>query len=128
VLIFPRIVMPTPAVYRKFDELGLGDPQNLLDEPDWTRWIDLSANELLPRLVNDLEPAAFAIRPELGEIRENAQRLLGRPVRMSGSGSTLFTLFDEREAAEKAAADLALEAALQPMAVQIGPSLIDDLI
>jgi len=69
VLILPGIVIPTPAVYRKFDELGLGHPQNLRDEPDWKRWIDLSANDLLPRLVNDLEPAAFSRQPDVGEIR-----------------------------------------------------------
>jgi 4-diphosphocytidyl-2-C-methyl-D-erythritol kinase len=128
VLILPGIVIPTPAVYRKFDELGLGHPQNLRDEPDWKRWIDLSANDLLPRLVNDLEPAAFALQPELGEIRKDAQTRLGRPVRMSGSGSTLFTLFDERDSAERAAVDLSQQTALPAMALEIAPSLRDDLI
>jgi 4-diphosphocytidyl-2C-methyl-D-erythritol kinase len=50
--------------------------------------------------VNDLEAPAFSLRPELGEMRQAAERVAGRAVRMSGSGSSLFTLCDsETEAA-----------------------------
>ena len=38
------------------------------------------------------EGLAFALRPELGALRRRLEELAGRPVRMSGSGSTLFTL------------------------------------
>ena len=54
----------------------------------------LTSLELLPRLVNDLEPAAFVVNPQLARLRARCEAKLGRPVRMSGSGSTLFTLYD----------------------------------
>jgi 4-diphosphocytidyl-2C-methyl-D-erythritol kinase len=39
----------------------------------------------------------------LAEIRQQAESLLQRPVRMSGSGSTLFTLYDALAAAQDVA-------------------------
>jgi len=104
VLILPPFGMPTPAVYRKFDDMNLGRTQAIEAQPDWFAWTQLSAEKLLPHLVNDLEPPAFALNPELGRMREEWERRLGRPVRMSGSGSTLFTLFDTHVEANAAAA------------------------
>jgi 4-diphosphocytidyl-2-C-methyl-D-erythritol kinase len=103
VLIFPKLSMPTPAVYRKFDEMNLGRNDSVEVQPDWRAWTALPAEQLLPKLVNDLETPAFAIAPQLGELRSHIEQSLDRIVRMSGSGSTLFTLFDDRESAERAA-------------------------
>lgn len=101
VLILPPIHMPTPDVYRKFDAMGLGRQQDVDHEPDWAAWLKLPAAKLMANLVNDLEAPAFAICPELNAIRTRAERKSVRPVRMSGSGSSLFTLFgDERTANE----------------------------
>ena len=49
---------------------------------------------------NDLEAAAFRLRPELGALYTELVRSRARRVRMSGSGSTLFALFDEASAAD----------------------------
>jgi 4-diphosphocytidyl-2-C-methyl-D-erythritol kinase len=103
VLIFPKLSMPTPAVYRKFDELKLGSVAGIEHQPDWKRWTGLSAKNLLPLLVNDLEAPAFAINAELGAMRDRLEKWVGRIVRMSGSGSTLFTLVDDKEEAERLA-------------------------
>jgi 4-diphosphocytidyl-2-C-methyl-D-erythritol kinase len=94
VLIFPKMSMPTPTVYRRFDEMGLGSLDSITREPDWTAWTQAPTNQLLPKLVNDLEAPAFALRPELGRLRQDIEQNIGRIVRMSGSGSTLFTLAD----------------------------------
>jgi 4-diphosphocytidyl-2C-methyl-D-erythritol kinase len=102
VLVLPPVVMPTPDVYRRFDAMQLGTDLAMADEPDWAAWARLPAIDLLPRLANDLEPAAFELRPELDELRRAAERVVGQPVRMSGSGSSLFTLFDEQAAAADA--------------------------
>jgi 4-diphosphocytidyl-2-C-methyl-D-erythritol kinase len=59
---------------------------------------------LLSVLINDLETPAFSLCPELGELRQRIETQTGRTVRMSGSGSTLFTLADDFEAAEALAA------------------------
>lgn len=96
-----KIAMPTAAVYRRFDELALGSDLAQVERelPD----VSLPTRELLGVLVNDLERAAFSISPELGEMRGRAEQLAGRPVRMSGSGSTLFTLYDSAAEAQVAA-------------------------
>jgi len=100
-LILPPYPMATPQVYRRFDEMRLGRLRDVEEQPDWSRWTQLPAMELLPLLVNDLEAPAFDLNPALAKLRDQWEERLGRPVRMSGSGSTLFTLFDEKLEAEK---------------------------
>jgi 4-diphosphocytidyl-2C-methyl-D-erythritol kinase len=104
-LILPPFSMPTPAVYQRFDQMKLGRRESLDRQPDWAAWARLEARELLPLLVNDLEPPAFDLNPPLAKLRGDWQKRLNRPVRMSGSGSTLFTLFDNQADAQAAAAD-----------------------
>ncbi len=123
VLVLPRLHMPTPAVYRRFDELGLGSSENLSPEPKFADWTLLETSELLGVLHNDLEPAAFSIAPELGQLRHEAEGRLDRPVRMSGSGSSLFTLYDEAAAAVAAARHIADELHVTALAAEIGPKL-----
>jgi 4-diphosphocytidyl-2-C-methyl-D-erythritol kinase len=121
VLILPGIAMPTPAVYRKFDEMKLGRPGNVIDDVDWNAWTGLPAMELLPRLVNDLEAPAFAICPQLGAMRSEIELQLRRPVRMSGSGSSLFTLFDDRAEAEDAAGEIAKKINARAIGIEVAP-------
>lgn len=102
VLIFPNFSMSTPEVYRKFDEMKLASSDAIGHQPDWSAWSKLAAGELLKVLVNDLEGPAFSLQPELGELRRRIEQKIGRIVRMSGSGSTLFTLTDDRPEAELA--------------------------
>jgi 4-diphosphocytidyl-2-C-methyl-D-erythritol kinase len=70
--------------------------------------------------VNDLEPAAFAVQPLVGELRTSLEMKLNRPVRMSGSGSTLFTLYDTADEAKHAVRNIgAIDARVE--AVEIAP-------
>jgi len=78
--------------------------QAIENEPDWNNWSRLTSYELMPLLVNDLESPAYSLRPELDTLRKRLQEEWVSIVRMSGSGSTLFTLCDEGEAAEERAA------------------------
>jgi 4-diphosphocytidyl-2C-methyl-D-erythritol kinase len=119
VLILPELSMPTPAVYRQFDAMNLGS--DVATEPDWNQWAGLSPSELMPKLVNDLEAPAFAVEPKLAKIRESIEALLNRPVRMSGSGSSLFTLCDTHEEALKHAKMVAERIHLKALAVEIAP-------
>jgi 4-diphosphocytidyl-2-C-methyl-D-erythritol kinase len=106
VLIFPKLSMSTPAVYRRFDEMKLGSNEVIERQPEWKDWQKLAAKELLPLLQNDLEAPAFSLCPELGELRLSIERQIGQIVRMSGSGSTLFTLADDSEGAKRLAASI----------------------
>ncbi|MBO4879567.1 MAG: 4-(cytidine 5'-diphospho)-2-C-methyl-D-erythritol kinase [Clostridia bacterium] len=61
------------------------------------------AAEIAPHLLNDLAPAAEEVVPE---IREQTARMLASGAvgaQMTGSGSSVFGIFESREAAQKAA-------------------------
>jgi 4-diphosphocytidyl-2C-methyl-D-erythritol kinase len=127
VLVLPQIHMPTAAVYRRFDELGLGFDDEIGGQLDWEQLAGLSAKELLAGVVNDLETPAFEIRADLGTLRSDIELLLQRPVRMSGSGSSLFTLFDDPHEAESAAGRISARFRARALAVDVAPDVHDDL-
>src|SRR5262249_25825298 len=68
-----------------------------VDSPWSTPWHD--ASELSTRLPNDLTAAACKVEPRLAELRHELERVAGATIHMSGSGSTLFALFDSRDEA-----------------------------
>ena len=127
VLVLPELAMPTAEVYRRFDAMGLGRESDIATQPDWSAWAKLNSEDLLPRLVNDLEPPAFDLAPRLGALRTRVEEMLGRAVRMSGSGSSLFTLFDDESAAQEAAAHIERDARERALAVEVSPIFRDDL-
>ncbi len=122
VLLLPDIHMPTPEVYRRFDAMGLGLDARDLAAIDIGPLATMDAAGLASALVNDLEPAAFAIRPDLGELRLEAERLIGAAVRMSGSGSSLFALFDDLPRAQDASETLRRHVGILSRAVELAPS------
>ncbi|MGO4574036.1 4-(cytidine 5'-diphospho)-2-C-methyl-D-erythritol kinase [Microvirga sp. 2TAF3] len=103
VLVNPRVPVETPAVFKA---LGLQPGQSLdgAKHPDVEQ---ASAEVLMDRLKaarNDLEPPARKLQPLVGE----ALTLLSetescRLARMSGSGATVFGLYDDCMAAAEAA-------------------------
>ena len=127
-LVLSGFPVPTRDVYARFDELRLGDVGFGEAQPPWQEWADLSAGPLLSRLRNDLEPAAFALVPQLGRLRDALELSLARVIRMTGSGGTLFTLFDERREAEVAAQFVRTRHMLEAVAVELAPKVVDDLV
>jgi 4-diphosphocytidyl-2-C-methyl-D-erythritol kinase len=67
-LLTPPVVISTPAVYAKWDELGGPTGES----------------------GNDLEPAALAVEPRLAIWRDQLGNATGRTPRLAGSGSTWF--------------------------------------
>lgn len=124
-LILPKLAMPTPAVYREFDRLGLGTDLSprVVARDTYAGWCELPARELLSRLTNDLEAPAFSLSKALAELRHEFELLLGRPVRMSGSGSTLFTLYDSLTEATAAADQHGAGSDVRVIAVELCPLL-----
>lgn len=102
--------LSTAAVFAEADRLGLGrDVAELEDLAARLRdAAGAGASPLAYRelLVNDLEPAALSLRPDIGEALE-ALRAAGAPAAiLSGSGPTAVGLFPDLAAAEAAAATL----------------------
>jgi len=108
--------LSTAAVFAEADRLGLGrGPRELEELASRLREVagagasPLSYPELL---VNDLEPAALSLRPDIGEALE-ALRAAGAPQAvLSGSGPTAVGLFPDLAAAEAAAESLDAEEAI----------------
>lgn len=126
-LVMPGTHMPTPAVYRRLDELGLGDDDVEHEPIDWKQWCQADSTQLLAHLRNDLEQPAFSLDPKLGDLRKEIEQLLARTVRMSGSGSSLFTLFDHEQDAEQAASAVSSNLHVRAIPVELAPKIRDDL-
>jgi 4-diphosphocytidyl-2-C-methyl-D-erythritol kinase len=97
VLILPGKGCATKEVFAAFDH-GHGTAER--KKTDWAACAAAQAEQLNEILANDLEPAAFVIAPWLKALRNKTQEAAGQRVMMTGSGSTLFTLFSTREKAE----------------------------
>jgi len=95
VVVVPGFGIPTAEVYRRHAALRA---------PPAARrpWETLPAGAagLSRSLFNDLEPAAMAMEPRLAELHGKLDMLGGRPVRMTGSGSCLFSIMDSQAEAE----------------------------
>ncbi len=96
------MAVSTPAVFRARAP-GVRPPAELPDG-----WRDAPAMAAgLGRLHNDLQPAAIALCPAIGEVLVAIERQHGCLLaRMSGSGATCFGLFPDAAAAVAAAAAL----------------------
>jgi 4-diphosphocytidyl-2-C-methyl-D-erythritol kinase len=100
-LVTPPIAVRTPEVFAVFDGTrGVGDGSVRMTSAHLAQELGngLSATDLLARAgvlasANDLLAAAILVAPELVGLRRALTRLLGRPIGMSGSGPTLWTLY-----------------------------------
>lgn len=93
----PAARCPTPEVYRAFAASPVG-PRALPAHP--ASWGPASVERA--RLFNDLEAAALKVEPELERWRGLFQELELDHVRLSGSGSAFFGLFDRADDARSA--------------------------
>lgn len=108
--------LSTAAVFAECDRLGLGRPAAELEELAGrlrqAAGAGASPLDYPDLLVNDLEPAARSLRPDVGEALD-ALRDAGAPLAiLSGSGPTAVGLFPDLAAAEAAAERLPTEEAI----------------
>ncbi|HEV2564405.1 MAG TPA: 4-(cytidine 5'-diphospho)-2-C-methyl-D-erythritol kinase [Microvirga sp.] len=100
VLVNPRVPVETPAVFKA---LGLQPGQSMAGATHPS----VERNGLINTLKmarNDLEPPALQVQPLIGEALALLQETSGcRLARMSGSGATVFGIYDDCEIAAEAA-------------------------
>jgi len=96
--------LSTAAVYAEVDRRGGG--RDRLDPAALRGLAAAPANELASGLHNDLEAAALSLRPELTHTLDALRAAEALGAAITGSGPTCFGLFDDRGAAEAAAASL----------------------
>lgn len=104
-LVNPGVPSPTSAVYCAYDAM----PRALGARPSPPRSWDAVIGWLAEQR-NDLEVPATALQPAIGVAMQAVAALPGvRLTRMSGSGATVFALFDSRTAVKAAAEVLAVD-------------------
>lgn len=116
--------LSTAAVFAEADRLGLGrSDAELGDLAERLRQVAGAGSSPLAYaelLVNDLEPAARSLRPAIGEALD-ALRDAGAPlVLLTGSGPTVFGLFESLAAAREAATALDRDDAIVSAAGSVG--------
>jgi 4-diphosphocytidyl-2-C-methyl-D-erythritol kinase len=116
----PPIAVGTPAVYRRWDELGGPASTRVLPAP--AAVVELLAGSTagpVVGFVNDLEPAAESVEPRLATFRAALERAVGAPALLAGSGASYAMVFSDagpaRAAAQRAGATSAL--------VHVGPTV-----
>jgi len=108
--------LSTADVFAEADRLGLGRDEEELEE--LARRLRLAAGAgasplAYPELlVNDLEPAACSLRPEIGDALDALRDAGARRALLTGSGPTAFGLFESLAAARDAADALARDDAI----------------
>ncbi len=101
VLIIPPYGTSTKDVYQAFDQEVHPPDATVIH---WTQLAHADAADINAAIRNDLEIPAFSVTPGLRALRNCVAELCGKPVQMSGSGSTLFVLTDQPAQAEALAA------------------------
>ncbi|HEY1071320.1 4-(cytidine 5'-diphospho)-2-C-methyl-D-erythritol kinase [Brevundimonas sp.] len=104
VLLNPGLPSPTGAVYRAYDDAPAGGTDCPEAPADWSPGVVI---DWLKAQRNDLEAPALRVTPGISEALAAMRAMPGcRLTRMSGSGATVFGLFDDAAAAEAAAVAL----------------------
>ena len=102
--------LSTKEVFDEADRLGLGREESDLDAiaADLRAAAGAGASPLAYAhlLVNDLEPAASSLRPDIGDALDALRGTKAGAVFLSGSGPTAVGLFPSLSAAERAASEL----------------------
>lgn len=112
-VVTPAVAVFTPDVFAAFDAIRThGDGAVRMSSTHLAEELrsGLSASSLVARAgvlasANDLLPATSLVVPALVPFRRGLSRLLGRPIGQSGSGPTLWALYDS-EAEASAAAEI----------------------
>ena len=100
-LVKPSVGVPTAEVYRGIDECEIPERPNNKNLVKALAGKDLK--EVIPNMINVLENYTLKARPDVEEIkRELSEETDALHVLMSGSGPTVFALFDNPESLESA--------------------------
>ena len=87
IIAVPKKGLSTKEIFEKYDEMKPKDTEKY-------SWNDIS-------LFNDLWNTSVEIYPELNTIKQNLEERYNKNFFMSGSGSALFSLFEENEEIEE---------------------------
>ncbi len=110
VLLMPGFGVSTAEVYHAWTPGEIAPAAETGQHP--------AAEEWMRRTFNMLEQPATAVCPQLAELLRGAEACARRPVRLSGSGSTMFTVFDVEADAQAFARDASEALAIKIVVVR----------
>lgn len=120
-LILPAIHSSTPAAYAAWD----AQPQHPNRVPlSEVLAVCTQPERLMLILYNDLEEAVLTTLPALRAQFEQIQSLSDGPVRMTGSGSAFFRLFDQEHGARSFAEQIASQTDVRTEIVRVGTAVV----
>lgn len=101
ILIFPNINVSTKLAYSKFTENDFNKSdifyiKNLIEDFAIKK-TEINFEDLYSHTYNIFEKNVFNIEPKIKEYKEKAENEIKRKICMSGSGSSLFALYDKDE-------------------------------
>ena len=100
VLCDPGIAASTANVYKNIDfRLTLGQKENI--KSGLNMLLRGQEFDVRQSLHNDLEESACRLYPKIKKVKHEMAQLLGKKIYMTGSGSSLFTLFSNPKDAQK---------------------------
>ncbi len=123
VLLLPRFSISTAEVYARWrppQTPPASTPMDALFEGGSVT--PGEAAEWMRAAYNMLEEPLLGLCPVVQSLMETGSELAGRPVRVSGSGSTLFTAFDTQEEAECFAGQIRDRIDIETRLAQLGPT------
>ena len=99
ILIFPNINVSTKLAYSKFAENDFNKSdifyiKNLLENKSDK---EINFNDLYSHTYNVFEKNVFNLEPKIKEYKEKAENEIKRKICMSGSGSSLFALYNQND-------------------------------
>lgn len=115
-IVSPNISVSTPDAFKSLDARNLttSDAERILIV---CRFEARKLDMLHSVLTNDMEPAVFAAYPEIERVKHTLLRLGAVGAMMSGSGASVFAVFDKEETRQTALKALGNEANWRKFAV-----------
>jgi len=120
VLVKPAFGIETKWAYQELAATRAGVRQLSADHSELDRRDRMTWGQVAARVENDFEMPVFARHPKLAEIKRSLLKRGAQFALLSGSGATVFGLFDEESAARRAGAELAQDAELNLFVVPTG--------
>ncbi len=107
-IVKPRAGVSTAKAYKALDERALtkGKSDTILFS---SRANDSFADSLLEALHNDFEPVVFHLEPEIRRVRDSLMKAGARKALLSGSGASVYGVFDNERAQQRALSKLKSE-------------------
>jgi 4-diphosphocytidyl-2-C-methyl-D-erythritol kinase len=105
VIVAPNTTVTTAKAYKALNSAALTTPKSdsilaisrrSTNSRDWDQW------PLTDDLENDFEQVIFDIEPEIGRVKKALLQAGARNALLAGSGSSVFGIFDNREAQQRA--------------------------